>query len=46
VEQLKQEATAKDGLRRLGNAEDIAELCLFLYFSIRRKRGTFRTPRL
>jgi 3-oxoacyl-[acyl-carrier protein] reductase len=30
VEQLKQEATAKDGLRRLGKAEDVAALCLFL----------------
>jgi 3-oxoacyl-[acyl-carrier protein] reductase len=30
VDQLKQEATAKDGLRRLGNAEDVAALCLFL----------------
>jgi hypothetical protein len=30
VEQLKQEATAKDGLRRLGKAEDVAGLCLFL----------------
>src|SRR5258708_12882149 len=30
VDQLKQEATAKDGLRRLGNAEDISALTLFL----------------
>ncbi len=30
VDQLKQEATAKDGLRRLGKAEDVAALCLFL----------------
>ncbi len=30
VEQLMQEATAKDGLRRLGKAEDVAALCLFL----------------
>ncbi|MBN8934744.1 MAG: SDR family oxidoreductase [Rhizobiales bacterium] len=30
VEQLKQEATAKDGLRRLAKAEDIAALALFL----------------
>src|SRR5579863_8283443 len=30
VEQLKQEATAKDGLRRLGKPEDIAALALFL----------------
>src|SRR5271156_121090 len=30
VEQLKQEATAKDGLRRLGKAEDVAALVLFL----------------
>ena len=30
VEQLKQEATAKDGLRRLGKPEDIAALVLFL----------------
>jgi len=30
IEQLKQEATAKDGLRRLGKAEDVAALCLFL----------------
>jgi 3-oxoacyl-[acyl-carrier protein] reductase len=30
VEQLKQEATARDGLRRLGKAEDIAALALFL----------------
>jgi NAD(P)-dependent dehydrogenase (short-subunit alcohol dehydrogenase family) len=30
VEQLKQEATAKDGLRRLGKAADIAALALFL----------------
>ncbi|MGB6322570.1 MAG: SDR family oxidoreductase [Xanthobacteraceae bacterium] len=30
VEQLKQEATAKDGLRRLGKAEDVAALTLFL----------------
>ncbi len=30
VDQLKQEATARDGLRRLGKAEDIAALCLFL----------------
>ncbi len=30
VEQLKQEATAKDGLRRLGKTEDVAALCLFL----------------
>jgi len=30
VEQLKQEATAKDGLRRLGKAEDVAALALFL----------------
>jgi len=30
VDQLKQEATAKDGLRRLGKAEDIAALTLFL----------------
>jgi NAD(P)-dependent dehydrogenase (short-subunit alcohol dehydrogenase family) len=27
---LKQEATVKDGLRRLGKAEDIAALTLFL----------------
>jgi NAD(P)-dependent dehydrogenase (short-subunit alcohol dehydrogenase family) len=30
VEQLKQEATAKDGLRRLGKPDDIAALTLFL----------------
>ena len=30
VEQLKSEATAKDGLRRLGKAEDVAALTLFL----------------
>jgi NAD(P)-dependent dehydrogenase (short-subunit alcohol dehydrogenase family) len=30
VEQLKQEATARDGLRRLGKAEDVAALALFL----------------
>ncbi len=30
VEQLKGEATAKDGLRRLGKAEDVAALTLFL----------------
>lgn len=30
VEQLKAEATAKDGLRRLGKAEDVAALTLFL----------------
>lgn len=30
VDQLKQEATAKDGLRRLGKAEDVAALTLFL----------------
>ena len=30
VEQLKQEATAKDGLRRLGKPEDVAALALFL----------------
>ena len=30
VEQLKEEATAKDGLRRLGKAEDVAALTLFL----------------
>src|SRR5258708_1507731 len=30
VEQLKQEATAKDGLRRLGRADDISALTLFL----------------
>jgi NAD(P)-dependent dehydrogenase (short-subunit alcohol dehydrogenase family) len=30
VEQLKQEATAKDGLRRLGKADDISALTLFL----------------
>jgi NAD(P)-dependent dehydrogenase (short-subunit alcohol dehydrogenase family) len=30
VEQLKQEATAKDGLRRLGKVEDVAALVLFL----------------
>jgi 3-oxoacyl-[acyl-carrier protein] reductase len=30
VEQLKQEATAKDGLRRLGRPEDISALVLFL----------------
>ena len=30
VEQLKQEATVKDGLRRLGKAEDISALTLFL----------------
>jgi len=30
VDQLKQEATVKDGLRRLGKAEDIAALTLFL----------------
>jgi len=30
VEQLKQEATAKDGLRRLGKPADIAALALFL----------------
>jgi 3-oxoacyl-[acyl-carrier protein] reductase len=30
VEQLKQEATAKDGLRRLGKSEDVAALALFL----------------
>ena len=30
IEQLKQEATAKDGLRRLGKPADIAALALFL----------------
>ena len=30
VERLKEEATAKDGLRRLGKAEDVAALTLFL----------------
>ncbi|MFZ1148739.1 MAG: SDR family oxidoreductase, partial [Xanthobacteraceae bacterium] len=30
VEQLKQEATAKDGLRRLGRPADISALVLFL----------------
>jgi NAD(P)-dependent dehydrogenase (short-subunit alcohol dehydrogenase family) len=30
VDELKQEATVKDGLRRLGRAEDIAALTLFL----------------
>jgi 3-oxoacyl-[acyl-carrier protein] reductase len=30
IDQLKQEATAKDGVRRLGKAEDVAALCLFL----------------
>jgi 3-oxoacyl-[acyl-carrier protein] reductase len=30
VKQLKQEATARDGLRRLGKAEDVAALALFL----------------
>jgi NAD(P)-dependent dehydrogenase (short-subunit alcohol dehydrogenase family) len=30
VEELKKEATAKDGLRRLGKAEDISALTLFL----------------
>jgi 3-oxoacyl-[acyl-carrier protein] reductase len=30
IDQLKQEATVKDGLRRLGKAEDIAALTLFL----------------
>ncbi len=30
IEQLKAEATAKDGLRRLGKAEDVAALALFL----------------
>ena len=30
VEQLRAEATAKDGLRRLGQPEDIAALTLFL----------------
>ena len=30
VDQLKQEATVKDGLRRLGKAEDISALTLFL----------------
>jgi 3-oxoacyl-[acyl-carrier protein] reductase len=30
VEQLKREATAKDGLRRLGKPADIAALALFL----------------
>ena len=30
VEQLKEEATAKDGLRRLGKPDDIAALALFL----------------
>jgi 3-oxoacyl-[acyl-carrier protein] reductase len=30
VEQLKEETTAKDGLRRLGKAEDVAALTLFL----------------
>jgi 3-oxoacyl-[acyl-carrier protein] reductase len=30
VEQLKEEATARDGLRRLGKAEDVAALALFL----------------
>jgi 3-oxoacyl-[acyl-carrier protein] reductase len=30
VEQLKQEATAKDGLRRLGKPADISALVLFL----------------
>jgi 3-oxoacyl-[acyl-carrier protein] reductase len=30
VDQLKQEATARDGLRRLGKAEDVSALALFL----------------
>ncbi len=30
IEQLKQEATARDGLRRLGKSEDVAALTLFL----------------
>ena len=30
VKQLKQEATARDGVRRLGKAEDVAALALFL----------------
>ncbi|MFZ3359268.1 MAG: SDR family oxidoreductase [Xanthobacteraceae bacterium] len=30
IDQLKEEATAKDGLRRLGKAEDVAALALFL----------------
>lgn len=30
VEELKKEATAKDGLRRLGKADDVAALALFL----------------
>src|ERR1700681_4570289 len=30
VDQLKQDATVKDGLRRLGKAEDVAALALFL----------------
>ena len=30
MKQLKQEATAKDGLRRLGKPADIAALALFL----------------
>lgn len=36
VEQLKQEATAKDGLRRLGKPGDIAALALFLCSDIAR----------
>jgi hypothetical protein len=43
VEQLKQEATAKDGLRRLGKAEDVLPRCVC--FSVRKKRGTSRAPR-
>jgi NAD(P)-dependent dehydrogenase (short-subunit alcohol dehydrogenase family) len=30
VDQLKAEATAKDGIRRLGKAEDVSALTLFL----------------
>jgi len=30
IEQLRGEATAKDGIRRVGTAEDIAALALFL----------------
>ena len=39
VEQLKQEATAKDGLRRLGKPTDIAALALFPGYCNRSRWG-------
>lgn len=41
VEHLKQKATAKDGLRRLGQPADIAELALFLYSDKARHIGYY-----